>query len=190
MMPKMKMYEYNADKAMMNLSDHRPILMRELSIDYGPTLFRFFHSWFNLDGFDKMIEDAWKSLDTVDLNVGQKSKVRWAIEGDENTKFFHGILNSKRSQLAIRGTFVDGECIVDPLAVKSVFLKYFSTQFSSPVSPRICFADQFTNRLSLLQQADLERNVSNEEIKSAVRDCGTNKSPGLDGFTFEFFRRY
>ncbi|GJV53151.1 hypothetical protein Tco_1448892 [Tanacetum coccineum] len=69
-----------------------------------------------------------------------------AIEGDENTKFFHGILNSKHSQLAIRGTLVDGEWIVDPLAVKSVFLKYFSTQFSSPVSLSICFANQFTNR--------------------------------------------
>ncbi|GJU36469.1 RNA-directed DNA polymerase, eukaryota [Tanacetum coccineum] len=51
----------------------------------------------------------------------QKSKVRWGIEGDENTKFFHGILDSKCSQLAIRGTFVDGEWIVDPFAVKSTF---------------------------------------------------------------------
>ncbi|GJY81496.1 RNA-directed DNA polymerase, eukaryota, partial [Tanacetum coccineum] len=46
------------------------------------------------------------------------------------------------------------------------------------------------DRLSLEQQADLERNVFNEEIKSAVWDCGTNKSPGPDGFIFEFFRRY
>nr|GEU65702.1 hypothetical protein [Tanacetum cinerariifolium] len=49
-----------------NLSDHHPILMWELSIDYGPTSFRFFHSWFNLDGFDKMVEDTWKILATVD----------------------------------------------------------------------------------------------------------------------------
>ncbi|GKC44492.1 RNA-directed DNA polymerase, eukaryota [Tanacetum coccineum] len=136
-----------------NLSDHRPILMRELSIDYGHTPFRFFHSWFNLEGFDKMIEDTWKKLATVDSN-----------EGDENTKFFQSILNSKRSQLAIRETLVDVEWIVDPLAVKSM--------------------------LSFKQQADLERNVSNKEIKSGVWDCGTNKSPEPDGFTFEFFRRY
>ncbi|GJY91550.1 RNA-directed DNA polymerase, eukaryota [Tanacetum coccineum] len=35
----------------------------------------------------------------------QKSKVRWAIEGDENSKYFHGIINKKRSHLAIRGVF-------------------------------------------------------------------------------------
>ncbi|GKD27297.1 RNA-directed DNA polymerase, eukaryota, partial [Tanacetum coccineum] len=44
--------------------------------------------------------------------------------------------------------------------------------------------------LSLEQQADLERNISNEEIKSALWDYGTNKSPGPNGFAFEFFRRY
>ncbi|GKC35952.1 hypothetical protein Tco_1048336, partial [Tanacetum coccineum] len=183
-----------------NLLDHRSILMRELSIDYGPTPFRFFHSWFNLDGFDKMVEDTWKSLATIDSNgmINLKKKLQalkifikqWTKnakkssykakisiqsklsdidkildqcdKGDENTKSFHGSLNSKHSQLAIRETLVDGEWIVDPLAVKSVFLNYFSTQLSSPISPRICFVDQFTNRLSLEQQADLERNISNE----------------------------
>nr|GEX39249.1 hypothetical protein [Tanacetum cinerariifolium] len=44
--------------------------------------------------------------------------------------------------------------------------------------------------LSLEQQADIERNVSNKEIKSAVSDCGMNKSPGPDDLTSEFFRRY
>nr|GEU97286.1 RNA-directed DNA polymerase, eukaryota [Tanacetum cinerariifolium] len=109
---------------------------------------------------------------------------------DRNLLNHRPILMRKCSQLAIRGTLVDDEWIVDPLDVKSVFLRYFSTQFSSPVSPRIFFANQFTNRLSLEQQADLERNVSNEEIKSVVWDCGMNKSPGPDDFTFEFFRRY
>ncbi|PWA37461.1 RNA-directed DNA polymerase, eukaryota, Reverse transcriptase zinc-binding domain protein [Artemisia annua] len=34
------------------------------------------------------------------------------------------------------------------------------------------------------------RNVTKEEIKRAVWDCGTDKSPGPDGFTFGFYRRY
>nr|GFB08092.1 transposon TX1 uncharacterized [Tanacetum cinerariifolium] len=40
------------------------------------------------------------------------------------------------------------------------------------------------------QQEDLERDVSNEEIKKAVWDRGTDKSPGPDGFTFIFYRHY
>ncbi|GJR89309.1 RNA-directed DNA polymerase, eukaryota [Tanacetum coccineum] len=36
----------------------------------------------------------------------------------------------------------------------------------------------------------LEDVVSNEEIKKAIWDCGSAKSPGPDGFTFEFFKRF
>ncbi|GJR02159.1 RNA-directed DNA polymerase, eukaryota [Tanacetum coccineum] len=37
---------------------------------------------------------------------------------------------------------------------------------------------------------DLETDVTREEIKRAVWDCGVDKSPGPDGFTFGFYRRY
>ncbi|GKC31017.1 RNA-directed DNA polymerase, eukaryota [Tanacetum coccineum] len=51
-----------------HLSDHRPTLMREMNIYYGPTPFRFFHSWFQLDGFDKLVEDTWMHLNIKDSN--------------------------------------------------------------------------------------------------------------------------
>nr|GEX04223.1 RNA-directed DNA polymerase, eukaryota [Tanacetum cinerariifolium] len=41
------------------LSHHRPIIMREAHYDYGPILFKFFHNWFELDGFDKLVEQTW-----------------------------------------------------------------------------------------------------------------------------------
>ncbi|GKC04288.1 RNA-directed DNA polymerase, eukaryota [Tanacetum coccineum] len=48
----------------------------------------------------------------------------------------------------------------------------------------------FTNRLSPDQVVDLDSNVSRDEIRKAVWDCGENKSPGPDGYTFEFFRKF
>ncbi|GJW42685.1 RNA-directed DNA polymerase, eukaryota [Tanacetum coccineum] len=36
----------------------------------------------------------------------------------------------------------------------------------------------------------MDKLISRDEIKSAVWSCGENKSPGPDGYTFEFFRRY
>ncbi|GKD33073.1 RNA-directed DNA polymerase, eukaryota [Tanacetum coccineum] len=124
-----------------HLSDHRPILMHESYLDYGTTPFRMFHSWFKLEGFDKFIEDTWNSMTISDSNsdnnvyilnqpsslmkelqdinsievleLSQKA-VRWSIEGDENSKYFHGILNNKRSKLSIRGIFADGDWITDP----------------------------------------------------------------------------
>ncbi|GJU13270.1 RNA-directed DNA polymerase, eukaryota [Tanacetum coccineum] len=51
-----------------HLSDHRPILLREVNTDFGPTPFRFYHSWFSLDGFDDMVEQAWLSFSHSDSN--------------------------------------------------------------------------------------------------------------------------
>ncbi|GKE22856.1 RNA-directed DNA polymerase, eukaryota [Tanacetum coccineum] len=76
---------------------------------------------------------------------------------------------------------VDGDWIVEPSLVKNEFLKHFATRFSAPSSSSITFDYQFPNRLSPDQNEDLERNVSYEEIKRAVWDCGISKSPGPDG---------
>nr|GFA36525.1 RNA-directed DNA polymerase, eukaryota [Tanacetum cinerariifolium] len=169
-----------------SLSDHRPILLREVYSDFGPISFRFYHSWFSLEGFDAMVEQTWHSFSYSDVNrmirfkkklqdlkaiircwvkdkkmhssgeknsiknelsdidkemeakdSFQKSKIKWAIEGDENSKFFHGIINKKRSQLAIRGVFDNGLWCIDP-------------------------------GKSDMQVVDLERNVSLDEIRLAV----------------------
>ncbi|GKE31159.1 RNA-directed DNA polymerase, eukaryota, partial [Tanacetum coccineum] len=54
------------------LSDHRPILMRECHGDYGPTPFKFFHYWFEIDGFDKFVEESWKDDYINDQNPYNK----------------------------------------------------------------------------------------------------------------------
>ncbi|GJV71286.1 RNA-directed DNA polymerase, eukaryota [Tanacetum coccineum] len=55
------------------LSDHRPILLRELNVDYGPTPFRFFHSWSSRKGFDKMVEDSGRNSVCWESNRDKKS---------------------------------------------------------------------------------------------------------------------
>ncbi|GJR63333.1 RNA-directed DNA polymerase, eukaryota [Tanacetum coccineum] len=106
------------------------------------------------------------------------------------TKFFHGIINKKRSQLAIRGVFVNGLWCIDPGKVKEAFFNHFEARFKKPVAHRFMLNFPFNKRLSEVQAADLERSVSRDEIRLAVWNCGENKSPGPDGYTFEFFRKY
>ncbi|GJV47243.1 RNA-directed DNA polymerase, eukaryota [Tanacetum coccineum] len=248
-----------------HLSDHRPILLCEVLSDFGPIPFRFYHSWFNLEGFDDMVEQTWCSfshsdsnrmirfkkklqdlkiiirgwvknrradrndelnsikieLSTIDKDVDsgvvsestllrrmelqrklydlnqlnandsfQKSKVKWAIEGDENSKFFHGMINRKRSHLAIRGVFDKGNWVTDPGVVKQVFCNHFEARFKEPATQRLLLNFPFNKRLSDIQSSDLESNVTRDEIRLAVWSCGENKSPGPDGYSFEFFKKY
>ncbi|GJV25991.1 hypothetical protein Tco_1378686 [Tanacetum coccineum] len=56
--------------------------------------------------------EFFKSIQDIDklqsLEMAQKAKIKWSIEGDENSSFYHGALNKKRSQLNIRGIIVEG----------------------------------------------------------------------------------
>nr|GEW84743.1 RNA-directed DNA polymerase, eukaryota, reverse transcriptase zinc-binding domain protein [Tanacetum cinerariifolium] len=119
--------------------------------------------------------------------IAQKVKINWSIEGDENSKFFHGMLNKKRNQHAIRGILSEGNWIEDPNSVKNEFLSHFKERFDSPCSSRLILDGEFLNKLSADQNLDLDMNVTNESIKRAVWDYGTDKSPGPDGFTRKFF---
>nr|GEW82214.1 RNA-directed DNA polymerase, eukaryota, reverse transcriptase zinc-binding domain protein [Tanacetum cinerariifolium] len=50
------------------IPDHRPILLHKTVVDYGPTPFRFFHSWFEMDGFHNLAQSTWKNGDIVKDN--------------------------------------------------------------------------------------------------------------------------
>ncbi|GJW21193.1 RNA-directed DNA polymerase, eukaryota [Tanacetum coccineum] len=102
------------------------------------------------------------------LDMAQKVKIHWAIEGDENSTYW----------------------IKEPSKVINEFLTHFSNLLSKPTGPSINLDPQMFRRLSTEQNVDLESNVTYEEIRKAVWDCGSNKSPGPDGFTFDFIRKY
>nr|GFA92259.1 RNA-directed DNA polymerase, eukaryota [Tanacetum cinerariifolium] len=85
---------------------------------------------------------------------------------------------------------VDGEWVDDPCLVKEEFKQHLADRFSAPNSNRCKLNFGFPNRLSFDQSNNLERPITCDEVRNAVWDFGENKSPGPDGFTFEFFRKY
>ncbi|GJZ58604.1 hypothetical protein Tco_0614098 [Tanacetum coccineum] len=84
---------------------------------------------------------------------------------------------------------VNGEWMIDPNRIKEELRKHFSHQFLKPPDSRCILNFPFPKQLSVEQRDFLDGWVSREEIRKAVWDCGVNKSPGPDGFTFEFFRK-
>nr|GEZ57452.1 putative RNA-directed DNA polymerase, eukaryota, reverse transcriptase zinc-binding domain protein [Tanacetum cinerariifolium] len=130
---------------------------------------------------NKMMEliNSMHHIDKIQsMDMAQKAKIKWSIEGDENSRFFHGVLNKKRSQLNIHDIMVDGVWTENPNTNKHEFLQHFRRRFDK------------TTSITIDQHMDLERDVFKEELKRAVWDYGTDKSPGPDGFTFGFYRHF
>nr|GEV13876.1 nucleotide-binding alpha-beta plait domain-containing protein [Tanacetum cinerariifolium] len=86
--------------------------------------------------------------------------------------------------------FMDMAQKVKPRDVKREFFSHFRDRLAKSSDQRILINMEFLNSISSEQQADLQRLVSREELKTAVWDCGTDKSSGPDGFTFGFYRQF
>nr|GEW74981.1 copia protein [Tanacetum cinerariifolium] len=124
------------------------------------------------------------------MDLMQKAKVTWDVEGDENTNFFHGLLKQKRSQQAVQGIMIDGNWVTNPHQVKTAFCNFYKEKFDkcdtlfdfSTVTPQ--------HTLDHNDNLELEKNVSDDEIRLAVWDCGSQKAPGPYGFSFLFLKIY
>ncbi|GJV40292.1 RNA-directed DNA polymerase, eukaryota [Tanacetum coccineum] len=123
-------------------------------------------------------------------DLAQKSKIKWVIEGDENSSFFHGSLKKKRRQIAIKCVFKNGVWIEEPGKVKEEFYDHFCSRLSYSRGDRPSLRDMSFNQISLEQRESLESDFTNDEIKRAVWDCGGDSAPGPDGFTFKFFKTF
>ncbi|KAJ0797670.1 putative RNA-directed DNA polymerase [Helianthus annuus] len=133
-----------------------------------------------------------KELDQFRIHdLKQKSRVRWAKEGDENTSFFHGFINNRKANNAIPGLMVNGVWETRPNFIKKEVLSFFrSSKFSEDLVDRpnlICYGLKF---LGAEDAGFLIRPFSQEEIKDAAFGCGSDKAPGPDGFNFRFIKKF
>lgn len=69
----------------------------------------------------------------------QKSCVRWAVDGDKNSAFFHRTIRGRMKRNAIKGILVNGVWMEDAVKVKIEIFEHFKRQFSESSSARPSF---------------------------------------------------
>ncbi|KAJ9559863.1 hypothetical protein OSB04_005023 [Centaurea solstitialis] len=194
-------------------SDHIPIVLENSKVDYGPSPFKFFNAWLKEDSLEDVVRNAWvievragnpdRRLDAdiksfkeeasrlekkaesdgwveeekdqwlearrsgLELEkkklemLRQKAKLKWNLEGDENTKLFHTSVNNRARRNSLK---------------------------EDSVKPRL--RGRNTKRISCNDAIGLEAPFGEEEVWEAIKSCGSNKSPGPDGFTFRFVKDF
>nr|GEV21221.1 transposon TX1 [Tanacetum cinerariifolium] len=138
------------------LSDHCPIVIKDVELDFGLKPFRVLNIWLKEPDFFRVVEEAWKKeirSSRPDLNVEelrkeamrweleakkrmlnenkrcswmearkqwedkereygnmlhQKSRIKWDVEGDKNSKFRHSYVRRRNDKCNLRGRIVNG----------------------------------------------------------------------------------
>ncbi|XP_071741365.1 uncharacterized protein [Rutidosis leptorrhynchoides] len=157
----------------------------------------------------------------------QKARIRWNLEGDENSKYFHASIRRKYNKCNIRGLNINGLWVEEPRVVNSTVLEHFLKLFGinnncrptlrhgfmsatsynihrnnvheyGPVGPSSVRNSNITNSHNgQLENGLNDRNIDNSEetvfneieIWEAVKDCGSLKAPGPDGFNMGFYKK-
>ncbi|MFS8018660.1 putative RNA-directed DNA polymerase [Helianthus anomalus] len=135
------------------------------------------------------INTVWDMDRRKQSDARQKSRARWALDGDENSAFYHNIINSNISNNRINGLMIDGVWNSNPVVIKEAFFDFFAKQFVEPMSSRPAI---FCHNLTTLSSADadnLVRPFSAVEIKEAIWGCVGDRAPGPDGFNFKFIKK-
>nr|GEZ36229.1 putative RNA-directed DNA polymerase, eukaryota, reverse transcriptase zinc-binding domain protein [Tanacetum cinerariifolium] len=194
---------------LVQISDSQAVAL--VKVDFGPIPFKLFHSWLQRDGFDDCIKKAYneRSFINPDMSFHEKLKCLEHNIKEWNRKSISIIAYRKHEVLrkltdikdkidSNTALDIDKEDRVKLLKerdgiqqledmdlIQKLGLNRTVSDSSIELSPVIppCTLSQNDN-------LELEKPVSDEEIRLDVWDCGSQKAPGPDGFSFLFLKTY
>ncbi|XVE88638.1 hypothetical protein DITRI_Ditri19aG0085600 [Diplodiscus trichospermus] len=118
----------------------------------------------------------------------QKSRLKWAQEGDKNTAFFHMVASARRRSNWINQIVVQGNSLSEPKEIKEGVAAHFENHFNKRMAVELVELNCSLKKLEESSKNDLERPFSCGEILEAVNDYGQSKAPGPDGLNLDFIR--
>ncbi|PNX85672.1 cysteine-rich receptor-like protein kinase, partial [Trifolium pratense] len=169
------------------ISDHCPIMLCESTQNWGPKSFRMLTCWKEIEGYHNFVKEHWKELQVEGWGIIHWQKSR--VKGDANTKYFLGCINKRRRNNEILTLEMNDRKLYEVNEIKDAIVDHFQRHFASrgnrPVPANVEF-----KTISNADQENLTREFSEEEVRKAVWECESSKSPGPDGVSFEFVKEF
>ncbi|KAH1220962.1 hypothetical protein GmHk_12G034481 [Glycine max] len=104
----------------------------------------------------------WEKANLHECILRQKAR-----KGDNNSSYFHKLINYSRRRNAIRGLLIDGSWVEDPLLVKAEVLQHFQNRFHEPQLQRPNLDGVHFSVLSAFQKDSMVEPFKEEEITCA-----------------------
>jgi hypothetical protein len=121
----------------------------------------------------------------------RRSKTNWIELGEKSTKYFYSRFKSRSSCSALTKIQIP---LAQEQSNEKEVLNYIKEQYSTIYSKEEIdneIAEQITKDLpqvSTQMNKKLTDSISKEEILTTIQKLPNNKSPGLDGLTYEFYK--
>lgn len=128
-----------------------------------------------------------------------RARVNWASQGERPSKFFLNLEKKSYDSKAITEIYDNNDTLItNPEDILQFEKAHFSSQFEPiPLTDSLnqreleeSFLAPSDQPISDLDKQVLNRDISTEEMEEAVRQMKNGKSPGCDGLTVEFYKKF
>ncbi|KAK2654443.1 hypothetical protein Ddye_014299 [Dipteronia dyeriana] len=137
----------------------------------------------------EVLDGLWRGLRQEEHEWWQKSRVKWLLEGDRNTKFFHIMASGRGRHNLIDKVTINGVSLEKPDEVNDGINDYFENIYKKMWWNRPRISGLPLQKLSKPDRVFLEEDFSLDEVWLAVSSCDRNKALGLERFNLSFIKQ-
>ena len=120
-----------------------------------------------------------------------RSKVKYTKEYERSTKFFLSLEKAKyNSKVMSKLITEEGTEITDPKKILAEQYDFYSKLYRSDPGVKFQAKNLAGPKLNTQQTADLDREISYEEVTAAVKSFPRNKCPGPDGILLNLYSSF
>jgi hypothetical protein len=134
-----------------------------------------------------------KNLDIEEVKARQRSRDRNVKEGDRNTKYFHAVANQRKRKNTIYDIEGTDGVVSSTENIIKVATQYYKEIFKFEPRPQINISNNFFSeggKVSEEENAVLEEEFTEEEIKKRVFESYPDGAPGPNGISFMFYQHF
>lgn len=132
-----------------------------------------------------------KILEEEELYWFKRSHENWLHKGDYNTEYFHRVANGRKRKNIIFSLQDEGQIVEGDQNLIDHATKYYKNLFGPADSSRLPVSPELfenSTKLTEIDNEELCKPFSEEEIKVALNQMEHNKAAGPDKIPIEFFQ--
>ena len=126
-------------------------------------------------------------LSLEEISWRQKSRMLWIKEGDNNTKFFHKMANSRRRFNHLSFLEVDGVIYEEESEMATLVVNFYKNLYEESKEWRPFMEGLEFDQIDGSERGWLERRFEKEEILLTLNELAGDKAPSPDSFSMAFF---
>ena len=117
-----------------------------------------------------------------------RSKAKWQEEGEKSTKYFFNLEKSRYNAKTCHMLVHEGRQVTEDKDILSIEQKYYEKLYTKDEDVEFRATNTYDIKVNTVEREAQEREITLNEMATAIKELKNNKTPGEDGLPVEFYK--